>query len=463
MGIREKLLDFKRRLSDRKMYSVTLVVIAAVTGWGIYQYRQVMDLRQELENQYNRAFFDMNGYVNNIESLLMKSMLTPTSESTGRILQEAWRQSNLAQENLGQLPVTQPALANTSKFLTQVGDFAYALNTQEMGGTALKDDQYKTLESLHGYAVTLRDSLYDLQGQITEGRLKWKELADKGTQMFDKTSKEMSDNQVENVDKTFKDSPKLIYDGPFSDHLVTLEPRGVAGEQLDIEAAKQKVIEFFGKDRVKEVLENGRNDTGPINTYSFKVNFNEGKDGVNTIIDVTQKGGHPYFMLNDREVPGESLNIDQAKEAGRAFLEARGYTGMVDTYYLREDNTAVVNYAYKQDDVVVYPDLIKVKVALDNGEVVGLEANGYLYSHVEREIPEQKITEEEARRVVGDKMEVLSVGKALIPTEFKTEIFTYEFKGKFKDQDFLMYVNADTGKIEDVLIIIDTPNGILTM
>ncbi|MGB4648038.1 MAG: hypothetical protein WBH87_01945, partial [Acetivibrionales bacterium] len=103
MGIRDKLLDFKRRLSDRKMYSVVIVLIAAVAAWGIYQYKRAADLRQELDNQYNRAFFEMVSYVNNVESLLAKSMVSTTTDRTAITLQEAWRQAGLAQTNLGQL------------------------------------------------------------------------------------------------------------------------------------------------------------------------------------------------------------------------------------------------------------------------------------------------------------------------------------------------------------------------
>lgn len=51
---------------------------------------------------------------------------------------------------------------------------------------------------------------------------------------------------------------------------------------------------------------------------------------------------------------------------------------------------------------------------------------------------------------------------AIIPTKWKTEILCYEFKGKINNTDFLVYVNANTGKEENILIIIDTPNGILT-
>ena len=52
---------------------------------------------------------------------------------------------------------------------------------------------------------------------------------------------------------------------------------------------------------------------------------------------------------------------------------------------------------------------------------------------------------------------------AYIPTQFKTEIFCWEFKGKVKDTEFLVYINAETGKEEDILVIKNTPNGTLTM
>jgi len=166
LSIREKLLDFKRRLSDRKMYSIVVVAISAVALWGFYQYKHAADLRQELDNQYNRAFYEMVGYVNNVEVLLLKSLICNSPEKTAQTMQEAWRQSNLAQSNLGQLPITPEVLSNTSKFLTQVGDLAYSINNQNMSGKGLTEEQYKLIEQLHGFAVTLGQSLNDLQNQL---------------------------------------------------------------------------------------------------------------------------------------------------------------------------------------------------------------------------------------------------------------------------------------------------------
>ena len=463
MGLRDKLLDFKRRLSDRKMYSIVIVALAAVASWGIYQYKTAASLRQELDNQYNRAFYDMIGYVDNVQMLLAKSLISSSTTKTASIMQEAWRQANLAQTNLGQLPISPPALENTSKYLTQVGDLAYSLNNQNMQGKALSDKQYETIEKLYGYAVSLRDSLEKLQSDISAGRIKWGELRQKGTPVFQRTSANMTKQQFENIDKTFQEYPTLIYDGPFSDHMTNAKPKGLTGHTISVEQAKERVIKFFGKDKVQSVTNTSKNDSEPFKTYSYKVTFKNKPEDQTATIDITQKGGHPYYMLYNRPVEKASLSIDQAKAAGKKFLEEQGFKNMTDTYYLKEDNMATINYAYTQDGVVIYPDLIKVKVALDNGEILGFEAKGYLSSHTERKIPKPAITEEEARAKISSKVEIKSSGLAIIPTDYRTELFTYEFKGKLNNRDFIVYINAETGKEENILMIVNTPNGILTM
>ena len=463
MGIRQKLLDFKKRLSDRKMYSVVVVLIAAVAMWGFYQYKHASNLRQELDNQYNRAFFDMVGYVNNVDMLLMKSMIASTTTKTASTMQEAWRQANLAQTNLGQLPISQPVLAKTSKFLTQVGDLSYSLNNQNMSGKALSDEQYKTVEKLQSISAGLRKNLNDLQGQLTSGRIRWGELSGKGTQLFSKTAAKLPAQEFETLDKTYQDYPKLIYDGPFSDHMLTAEARGLTGDTISVEQARQKVKDFFGADKIQNLEDAGKNDTGPIKTFSFNVLLKDAPKDQKASISITQKGGHIFWMLYNRPLKDKKVSVEQAKEIGRKFLDSHGYKNMKDTYYLSEDGSATVNYAYQQDNVVVYSDLIKVKLALDTGEIIGLEAKGYLAAHTERKLERPKITLEQAKKKINSRIKIASSGLAIIPTQFKTEKYCYEFKGKLNDKDCIVYINAETGVEEDILMIINTPNGILTM
>ena len=111
----------------------------------------------------------------------------------------------------------------------------------------------------------------------------------------------------------------------------------------------------------------------------------------------------------------------------------------------------------------MYPDLIKIKVALDNGEILGIETTGYLSNHEERNLKTAKITKEEAKKKLNKNLNIMSEKMAVIPTEYKTEIFCYEFKGKIDDREFIVYINAETGEEEDILVIYNTPNGVLTM
>lgn len=461
--VRDKLRDWKARLSDRHMYSVVVVLLAAVAGWGIYQYKHAADIRQELDNQYNRAFYEMVGYVQNVELLLMKGLVASTPEMAAETLQDAWHQANLAQTNLGQLPITQDVLANTSKFLSQVGDFAYALDRQNINGKGIDDKQYETLQNLHEYSVSLQDGLNNLQDSISGGRIRWNELANKGTQLFQKQSQNMTAQMFTDIDHTFQEFPTLIYDGPFSDHMTSQKPKGLTGDELSKEQAQEKLKKFLGEDRVASIEHAGDIQTDTLPAYNFKIRFKDRPEEEFATADVTKKGGHIIWMLYSRDIGQETLNVDSAKEAARKFLDSRGYKNMKDTYYVKEDSMATINFAYEQDDVVIYPDLVKVKIALDTGEIVGFESKGFIMSHTEREIPAPELTEEQARAKVMKRAEIHSIDLAVIPTTFGTELFCYELKGKLNDRDFIVYINATTGKEEQVLMIINTPNGILTM
>lgn len=171
------------------------------------------------------------------------------------------------------------------------------------------------------------------------------------------------------------------------------------------------------------------------------------------------------FSFNcNRKVEDENISFEEANKIGIDFLNQKGFYNMKETYYLKDQGVLTINYAYKQDDVVMYPDLIKIKVALDNGEILGMETTGFLNNHIEkRDLSKVKIDINKAKKELNKNLNILSEGMAVIPTKYKTEILCYEFKGKVNDTDFLVYVNVENGKQEDVLIITDTPNGILTI
>lgn len=240
------------------------------------------------------------------------------------------------------------------------------------------------------------------------------------------------------------------------------ERRGLTGEEIDEDRAKQIAEEFIGKDKIKEINSNGLSENANIPSYDFAIKTDNNND-TNLWISISRKGGHVVFMNYNRDVDVEVITQENANQLGKEFLNTKGISNMKETYFIKQGGIVTINYAYMQNDVVMYPDLIKLKLALDNGEILGIETTGYLNSHIERNLEEVKISKEKAKESLNKDLEILSEGLAVIPTEYQTEVLCWEFKGKVEDREFLVYINAITGREEDVLVILNTPNGTLTM
>ena len=450
-------IDRLKKAHMLSIITIFLVIIVCLIAVLINKQRQS---KQASENSYNMAFYELVDYVQNVETYLAKSLISSTSEHGAETLTHVWREANLAQAYLAQLPIESQELENTEKFLNQVSDYSYSLSRKNIYNEQLSDDDLKNLKDLHSYSVELENTLNQLSDDINSGRIKWNELNQKGTVAFSQQVSTTSKDGFSNLEENFHEYSGLIYDGAFSEHMTRGEKKGLTGEDIDEENAKNVAESFVGKDNIKEIQSLGFSENATIPEYNFSIKTNS-EDNVN--ISVSKKGGHIVYMNSNRTVNSEIISQDEANQKGKEFLNSKGFKDMKETYYLKQDGIVTINYAYTQNNVVIYPDLIKVKVALDNGEVLGIETTGYLNNHTDRDVSKVKISKEEAKKTINKDLQILSEGLAIIPTEYDTEILCYEFKGKVDNREFLVYINAENGREEDILIITDTPNGTLTM
>ncbi len=463
MGIKEKVIDWKNRLQDRHMLTIIVTLIAIIAVLAMVIYKKQTEYRQASENSYNQAFYELVDYVQNVENYLGKSLISTTPEHGAETLTQVWKEANLAQTYLSQLPISSNELENTSKFLNQVSDYSYSLSRKNINDESLTQEDLDNLKELHDYSVNLENVLNQLSNDINSGRVKWGELTKKGSSVFSQQVSNISKDSFGNIEQEFHEYAGLIYDGAFSEHITKAEKVGLTGDDIDEEKAKNIAMDFVGRDEIKEVNSNGLAENADIPTYDFSMKLNNQDNSNELAISITKKGGHILFSNFNRDVDVENIDDETANKIGLDFLNSKGYTNMKQTYYLKEEGIMTINYAYVQNDVTMYPDLIKLKIALDNGDILGIETQGYLNSHTERSIPEVKISKDDAKAVLNKNLEIKSEGLAMIPTEYKTEILCWEFKGTVDGTDFLVYINAETGKEEDILTIVNTPNGTLTM
>lgn len=463
MNVKEKVYDWKNRLKDRHMLSVIVVLGAIIIGLGLFTYKRERHFRQASENSYNMAFFELVDYVQNVETYLAKAQISTTPEHGAETLTNLWREANLAGSYLAQLPIGSEELANTSKFLNQVSDYSYSLSRKNIYNEPLTQEDLDNLKNLHDYSVELNNTLVQLSLDMYEGRISWGELTKKGNVAFAQQVSNISKDSFGGIEENFHEYAGLIYDGAFSEHMTNPERKGLTGEDINEEQAMKIAKDFYGEDKIEEITSNGLSENGNIPSFDFYVKLkNEEKQG-DANISISQKGGHIVLSNFNRNVEAETISQEQANEIGKNFLAQKGFPNMKETYYLKQEGIVTINYAYTQNDITIYSDLIKLKIALDNGEILGIETTGYLNSHQERNLESPKITKEQAKKTLNKNLQISSEGLAVIPTEYKTELLCWEFKGKVDDTEFLVYIDAANGREQDILVIQNTPNGTLTM
>lgn len=439
-------------------YSVLGVVIAIIA---FMWYRCAVNkdkLDTSLANSYDRAFFELTDYVSDIDVLLTKAQLASTPAQLASISNEIFMQAAEAKSCFGQLPQENVNLEKTAKFLSQVGDYTYVLSQNMINGQNISQEEYTTLSKLNDYAGELSRNLGDIEARIYKGEISFNTAYGKGV-ITKALAAEDVFADLENVEKSFEGYPSLIYDGPFSEHIENVESQMLkSAPEVSQKTALKKAKQFLGK-----MGDGLKFETEMTNTAVECYIFSKSTDNEQLSVSVTKKGGYIMYFINNRPVRESNYNKDAAIAVAFDYLTEHGFNNMTSSYYDISDNTATINFAYSQNGVKMYPDLIKVRVALDTGEVTGIECKGYLMNHKDRGVLEAKISEEEARACVSTNLSVNAVSLSVIPKDSLREVLCYEFHGTYKDKNFIIYVNAENGREEDILLLIESDSGVLTV
>lgn len=428
------------------------ILILLVFGFGYYSYFLNTQAKTKEVNDYNYSFLELVNNVNNIENYLAKTMISKDSKHSADTLIKIWADSNVAVSYMKNIPFNSNGSDKSIKFLNQVSDYCYTLSRKCLRGEELKDEDFNNLKKLYDYAANLKNILNQISFDLNNEAISWDELKD------DKKLNDVEENVnvFASIESNFDDYEGLIYDGAYSNYISKQNKLGLTGENISEEEAKNKIKQIFGEDIKVESIGESKGD---IESYNFEAEQDESKFE----IQISKKGGWIVEIIKNRDVGEEKIKDDEAIQKGKDYLSKLGYNSMKETYFLKESNIVTINYAYEENNVLIYPDLIKVKIALDDGEVLGIEALGYLNAHTKRDFTQNIITVDEAKEKLSDNITIENQRMAVIPLDDKTEKYCYEFQGKVEDKQFLVYINAETGAEEEILILLETPGGTLTI
>ncbi|MBD5104552.1 MAG: germination protein YpeB [Ruminococcaceae bacterium] len=432
-----------------RIISFSIALILAFALMALEQRGKATSSQLRMQNTYMRAVEDLSLSLDNIKTTLNKGLYTNSPAMMNQLSGKLWSEAANAKAALSQLPMEELKLEQTYKFLSQVGNYSQSLSKKFGQGETLTEEEKKNLKTLYGYAEDLSGKMWQVEKKIEDGDLTLYDI-----------SGAANSTRVQNVtegftdfEEGFSDYPTLIYDGPFSDHILERSPLMLKGKsEITQDQALQKAYTVSGEDNLSVTGEEG----GKMPSYVF--------ENRNTTVSVTKQGGFFSYMLKYRPVENPQLGASDALKRAEKYLEMLGIDEVEETYYEINNGICIYNFAGEQNDVVLYTDLIKVGVALDNGEIMSFDARGYITNHTVRDLGRPALSEEEAEGRLSKGLTVFETNLCVIPTDGLNERYCYEFYCVDSEgRQLLIYLNADTGEEEQILLLKIGSNGRLTV
>jgi germination protein YpeB len=444
--------------------AITLLAIVAVgaLAYAVVARQKLIDDERYISASYRHAFAELVSGVTDMDSALQKSLLVTSPSMAGAVCTEVYGKAETVKMAMGLLPYAATDLEKTSGFVGRVGDYAYALSRKAAKGEAFTQEERENLRALSETAALLAQNLNAMQDELGSGLVSREQYA-KTIRDYDESEGEFLPQTlgdgISAVEQEFPEVPTLIYDGPFSEHIEGVKPFMLEGQaEVDETSGRRAAASFLGV-RPEQVYPSGELN-GDIPSLCYETELR----GSVTRVTVSRQGGVVYQVIGSRPIEQARLSAKEGLDAAKKFLQRRGYTSMRESYYMINNNVLTANFAYEQNGVVCYPDLIKVGIALDDGSLESFESIGYVKAHRQREISAPAISEEAARAKIPEDVELLNSKLTIIPSSGNNEIFCYEFECQdANEQKFIVYVNALTGEQEKIFILLQDENGALTL
>ena len=370
--------------------SVLALALAGSLVWGATQSAKAENLQNVTGGIYNRAYSELTEDMYDLQMTLSKLMVVGSSTLQILLLNDVWRLSGSAVGLMSQVPASHVDTEGMNTFIVRVGDYAKALTKKLIQGKPMSDDDMTQLAELRDTCGKLAS---DMQSRIDAGDVPSVQLS--GDAYYEPASNETDKSQQEGNVQEF---PTLIYDGPFSESAEKAEARGLTGEQVTIDQARENAQKVL-PDGATVATEGESN--GDIPSYEFTFTL---QDGRQADVSITKQGGSVLYMMTTAtsDVSGVAPDDEskKLKEIGKTFLSEHGFENMESTYAQYYSGIALINFAATQNDVILYPDLVKVWIDRATGTVCGMDARNYFFSHVERTLDEPKLTIEEAENII---------------------------------------------------------------
>lgn len=406
------------------------------------------DYAIQLENVYQKNLYDLVESVNNTETKLSKILASNSSTYQKKLLAEIAQNSELAENSIASLPISQNSLADSVKFINQMGGYTQTLADQISQGKNLSSQDLSTLSKL-------QQSVNDMKAQINKFVKKVQQnysILDQSFNLdgdFNNFTIEISKIKGEGVDY-----PVMIYDGPFADSTLDKTVKGLKGDTLTEQECQKEVEKCFKN--CAEISYSGEINSR-FETYTYHVT---NSDSQVLFVQVSKVGGHVITVSGQGSTSGEkNITEEDAKNIALDFAKQNGVENPQIVWIESVNNHIYLNIAPTENDIILYPDLVKVKVDMASGTVIGYDATNYFINHIPRALKKTGHNANEFKSSLPKDMTVKNQRLVLAPLDYNRAVICFEYECEKEGATYYFYLNAENGEEENVLKVIQTDDS----
>ncbi|GAB3791788.1 germination protein YpeB [Virgibacillus kimchii] len=420
--------------------------IAGTAFWGYQENQEKNAILIQAENNYQRAFHDLSYHMDLMHDKIGTALAMNSEQSLSPQLVDIWRLSSEALTDVGQLPLGLLPFNKTEEFLSNIGDFTYRTAVRNLEDEPLSDEETDALKELYAQSSEIKDDLREIQHIALDNNLRWMDV-----QLALVNEEAQIDNTIVDGFKTVEETAGYFSETNVDSSIIGTSAReheykNITGNRISEEEALESAKDLIEVENDDDIMITESGDGSEIPLYSISYR----DEDKNAYMDMSQQGGHPLSLLVNRPIQEIEISLNEGLEEAEAYLEELGLENMTLFQSSQYNKMGHYSFLYEEGDVRIFSDALEVKVALDDGEILGFTANNYYMNHTERDIPDPEISEEEAKEMVNSNVDIQEEFLAVIDNDLGEEVLTYEFLGVMDNETYRIFINAMDGREEKV-------------
>lgn len=412
---------------------VTTLALATIVTFG---WISMGEMQSSMAGGYTQSLYELNAIVDDLDTNLARAKASSSSSDRVRVFADIAVESQNAELILERFPLEMQTTERLTSFINDMcRDTKGMLYTVANGGE-LSEQQTKALEYFYNTNAKVKTQLNKLiettceKDMLTAMRGGDCELIKGFTQI--------QNNVFEEAPARHKPRTPAYLEGE---------------EDITPSQAENIAKNLFSDYKVSDAKCVGE-ALGRIPMYNVNLTVPDGE----MLVQISKAGGKVVGFDSFKECNDTNFSVDRCLSIAEDFIAKMGYSGLKAVWASENGTTCNLHFATEQDGVIIYSDLVKIKVCEQRGIVTGMDASGYILRHRERKIDEATLSAEQAKSAINGNIEVSSTRLALIPMGGK-DTLCYEFFGEMGGVEYYVYVDANTGEELEVRTVINTKQG----